>query len=72
MVKDFINGALRREGLQSILNSIGLHLSPIKEDTESWACAKGVPRRYLDGGSVGSITGWSRKNFIGRGLSLGG
>ncbi len=64
MVIDFISGVLRRDALQSILNSTGWHLSPIKEDTESLAYVIVVPKRHLNGGAVRSTTGWHRNGIM--------
>jgi len=64
LVEDFINCALRREGIQSILNSTGWHLSPIKEDTESWACASNVREKCLRVVFAGSTTGWHRNGIM--------
>ncbi len=64
MVIDFISGVLRRDALQSILNSTGWHLSPIKEDTESWAYVIVVPKRHLNGGSVRNTTRWHRNGIM--------
>jgi len=64
VVKASISCALRKEGLERIPQYTGQHLSLIKEDTESWACAQGVPRRYLDGGYAGSTTRWSRNGIM--------
>ncbi len=70
MVKASISCALRREGLQSILNSIGWHLSPIKEDTESWACASKVREKCSRVSYAGNITGWCWKDIIGLRVDL--
>jgi len=63
MVIAFISGVLRRDVLQSILNSTGWHLSPIKKDTESWAYVIVVLRGYLNGGYAGNTTRWSRNGI---------
>jgi len=65
VVKASISYALRRERPKENLQHTEGQLSPIREDTENWACAEGVPRRYLEGGYAGNTTGWSGKDTIG-------
>jgi len=64
LVEDFISCALGREGLQRILNSTGWHLSPIKEDTENWACASNVREKCLRVSCAESTTGWHRNGIM--------
>ncbi len=56
MVKASISYVLRRERPEENLQHTEGQLSPIKEDTESWGYVVVVPKRHLNGGSVGNTT----------------
>jgi len=43
---------------------------PIREDTESWACASNVRKTYLRVVFAGNTTGWHRKGIIGLRVDL--